>query len=265
MRFAELIRGALRVAPRGVLRGGLRGESRGRGVLRGVLVLRGEPGLALRALTTLVVAGLPACASIDLSPQRAAPAPAAATAAAAAAAKAAVPPNAETIVNPATQLAFDQARAALAAGRTEEAERAFLALTRSSPELAGPHANLALIHRQQGKLADAVAELEQAVHTSPNQPVYYNQLGITYRELGQFVKAREAYDKAISLDPNYASAYLNLGILYDVYFWDSKRALELYDHYMALTPAGDDKVKKWIADIKNRAQKVGVLSRKEQP
>src|SRR5258706_3028202 len=215
--------------------------------------------LAPRALVALLLAGLSACASVDLSRQRAR---AASAAAAAAAAKPAAP--AEAVVNPAAQLAFDQARAALAAGRMEEAERDFLAMTRSFPDLAGPHANLALIHRQQGKLADAVAELEQALHTSPNQPVYYNQLGITYRELGQFVKAREAYDKAISLDPNYASAYLNLGILYDVYFWDSKRALELYDHYLALTPAGDDKVKKWVADIKNRAQKQSVLSRKEQ-
>jgi|SRR5882672_2519081 len=210
--------------------------------------------LAPRALSALLTATLSACATVDLSPQRPPPAPAAAAATA---------PAAEAIVNPAAQLAFDQARAALAAGRTEEAERAFLALTRSNPDLAGPHANLALIHRQQGKLADAVAELEQAVHTSPNQPVYYNQLGITYRELGQFAKAREAYDKAISLDPNYASAYLNLGILYDVYFWNSKRALELYDHYLALTPAGDEKVRKWVADIKNRAQKQSVLSRKE--
>ena len=110
-----------------------------------------------------------------------------------------------------------------------------------------------------------MSELEQAVRLNPQQPVFLNQLGITYRQQGQFEKAREAYEKAIALDPSYPAPYLNLGILFDLYFWNSKHALEFYDRYLALTPGGDDKVVKWVADIKNRSQQGGKLNRREQP
>jgi Flp pilus assembly protein TadD len=168
-------------------------------------------------------------------------------------------------ISPAVQGEFEKAVDALNAGHADEAAQSFLALTRSHAELGGPHANLGIIYRQAGKSAEAVAELEQAVQLNPRQPVFLNELGIAYRQQGQFAKARAAYEKAIELDPSYASPYLNLGILFDLYFWDSKRALELYDRYLALTPGGDDKVVKWVADIKNRNQQGGKLSRQESP
>jgi Flp pilus assembly protein TadD len=168
-------------------------------------------------------------------------------------------------ISPEVQQEFDNALDALNAGHTEEAARTFLALTRAHAELGGPHANLGMIYRQAGKPDEAVAELEQAVKLNPQQPVFLNQLGIAYRQQGKFAKAREAYEKAIALDPTYAAPYLNLGILFDLYFWDSKRALEFYDRYLALTPGGDDRVVKWVADIKNRSQQGGKLSRREQP
>ena len=44
----------------------------------------------------------------------------------------------------------------------------------------------------------------------------------------------------------------NLGVLDDLYLGDSAHALELYTRYLALTPAGDPVVAKWVADVKNR-------------
>jgi tetratricopeptide (TPR) repeat protein len=161
-------------------------------------------------------------------------------------------PEADVVVSPAAQRAFDDAGRAMRAGRMDEAERGFKAVVQLQPELGGPHANLGVIYRQANKLPQSAAELELAVKASPRQPVYFNQLGITYRQQGQFTKAREAYERAIELDPNYAAATLNLGILADLYLWDGKRALELYDRYLALTPAGDATVTKWVADLKNR-------------
>ena len=193
------------------------------------------------------------------------PAPAPQAAPAPPPAAAARPKETPSGISPEVQQEFDSALDALNAGHTEEAARSFLALTRSHAELGGPHANLGIIYRQTGKPAEAVAELEQAVKLNPQQPVFLNQLGIAYRQQGQFAKAREAYEKAIALDPGYAAPYLNLGILFDLYFWDSKHALEFYDRYLALTPGGDDKVVKWVADIKNRSQQGGKLSRQEQP
>ena len=185
-----------------------------------------------------------------------APAPAAAPAPAPAEVLAPVDANA--------QRAFDAARRSLAAGRTEEAERAFTALAKSNPELGGPHANLGLIHSRAGKLDEAVAELELAVRASPRQPVFHNQLGIAYRQQGQFAKARAAYEKALDLDPNYAAACLNLGILFDLYLRDGRRALELYDRYLTLPTGKDAVVSKWVADLKNRKPAQSVATKKEQ-
>jgi Flp pilus assembly protein TadD len=195
-----------------------------------------------------------------VTPAAAVSAPAAAAPAPVAVAK----PEPEAPVSPAVQRAYDDARKALRAGRTEDAERGFRALTQSNPELGGPHANLALIYRQAGKLPEAVAALEKAVGANPRQPIYFNQLGIAYRHNGQFDKAREAYEKAIALDPNYASAHLNLAILHDLYLWDGKRALELYDRYLVLSPGGDATVTKWVADLKNRKQSAITVSKKEK-
>jgi len=174
------------------------------------------------------------------------------------------PVEAEAPLSPAVQRDFEIARRAMIAGRLDDAERGFLALTKSNPEFGGPHANLGLIYRQKQKLDESVAALERAVKASPKQPVYYNQLGIAYRMVGQFAKARDTYEKAIELDPNYAIAHLNLGILYDVYLWDGKRALELYDRYLSLSPGGDEKVKKWASDLRNRNQPRSLAARKEQ-
>lgn len=172
---------------------------------------------------------------------------------------------AEARIDPAAQQRFDDARRALAAGRADEAERGFRALTRSDPGLGGPHANLGLIHRQNGKLAEAVAAFEQAVRASPEQPIFHNQLGIAYRQQGQFAKAREAYERAMALDAAYAAPQLNLGILHDLYLGDGARALELYERYQILTAGKDAQVGKWVADLKNRKPGQRLVSKKEQP
>jgi tetratricopeptide (TPR) repeat protein len=177
------------------------------------------------------------------------------------AADAGVPPA----VGPDVFRAFDTAVQALHDGHPDLAERGFLALTKSNPELGGPHANLGIIYRNSDKLPQAITELEQAVQTNPQQPVYWNQLGIVYRLQGQFGKAREAYEKAIALDPSYPAPNLNLGILFDLYLWDGNRALELYDRYLALSPGGDERVTKWVADLKNRNRERSAAAPKEQP
>lgn len=165
---------------------------------------------------------------------------------------AAVPVVTEAPVNPQAQAAFDAARAHLRAGRTAEAERGFRDVVAKHPELGGAHANLGLMLRNAGKHDESIAALEQAVKVSPKQPVFHNQLGVSYRHKGQFQKARNAYEQAIALDENYADAHLNLGVLLDLYLGDNSLALVHYERYLALSPAGDAAVGKWVADLRNR-------------
>ncbi|HET7794259.1 MAG TPA: hypothetical protein VFL64_12830, partial [Rhizobacter sp.] len=60
--------------------------------------------------------------------------------------------DAEVVVTPAAQKAFDDARRAMRAGRMDEAERGFKSVVQFHPELGGPHANLGVIYRQANKL-----------------------------------------------------------------------------------------------------------------
>ncbi|HET7525298.1 MAG TPA: tetratricopeptide repeat protein [Burkholderiaceae bacterium] len=241
------------------------------------------------ALPALVVAALAGCASMpdpvamvkqigtpssdskpaEPEPKPAQAAPAERAAAAEKAGPAAVvatpkPAEPEIPVDPRAQAAFDNARRAMRAGRNDDAERQLKVLAQSAPELGGVHANLGLLYRQNGKLPESAAELERAVQVSPQQAIFHNQLGITYRQQGQFTKAREEYEKAIALDATYASPVLNLGILNDLYLQDRKRALALYDQYLALS-GGDAAVTKWVADLKNRKDDHVALSLKERP
>ena len=212
-------------------------------------------------LKAMKEAVLPSSAS---AAESAAASAAASAPAASASAPVAATPEPEVPVSPAVQLAYDDARRALRAGRTEEAERGLRAIVQANPDLGGPHANLGLIQRQAGKLPEAIVEFEKAVAANPKQPVYLNQLGVTYRQAGQFTKARDAYERAIALDENYASAVLNLAILNDLYLWNGPRALELYDRYLVLTPGGDPVVTKWVADLKNRKPAASTASKKEK-
>ena len=217
------------------------------------------------ALCALAVAALlSGCGSVGMRLRDALPgaseaasapasAPANAAAAEVAASAVAAPKAASTgPIAPATQRAYDDALALMRAGHAADAERGFRALTQSDPELAGPHANLGLLARQANHLPEAVAELEKATTLAPGMAVAWNQLGLAYRQSGEFTKARDAYGHALAIDPNYATAVLNLGVLDDLYLGDSARALELYTRYLALTPAGDPVVTKWVADVKNR-------------
>lgn len=238
-----------------------------------------EPLIRASALGLLCI-GMTACASLTdawsgVGSSKEVPATAPAPAAKPSTTTSAAPPVVVPAAAPAAvevqapvdanaQRAFDAARRLLAAGRTEEAERAFAALAQSHPELGGAQANLGLIYSRAGKLGEAVVALEQAVKANPKQPVFQNQLGIAYRQQGQFAKARGAYEKALDLDPNYAAACLNLGILHDLYLGDPKRALELYNRYLTLPKGKDAAVTKWVADLKNRKPAQTTAAKKEQ-
>lgn len=205
-----------------------------------------------RVLSLSMLALLGACASAPAVVQKPVEAVQQVVSTAATAVAAAAPVVTETPVPPDAQRAFDGARAHLRAGRTAEAERGFRDVIAKYPELGGAHANLGLILRNAGKHDESIAALEQAVKVSPKQAVFHNQLGVSWRHKGQFQKARNAYEQAIALDENYADAHLNLGVLLDLYLADASLALVHYERYLALAPAPDATVGKWVADLRNR-------------
>ena len=215
---------------------------------------RNGPIGSWRLLALALVAGvLVGCGSAPSKPEKAeAPADAAQPADPAAA----LPPEAVQ--------KFDQAVVHMSAADAAAEEQGFLALASAYPSYSGPLLNLGILQVRAGRFAEAEQSLRSAIERNPDNAAAYNQLGITYRQKGEFVKAREAYEKSISLDASYGSPVLNLGILNDLYLQDRKRALVLYDQYLALS-GGDAAVTKWVADLKNRKDHHVALNVKEKP
>lgn len=75
------------------------------------------------------------------------------------------------------------------------------------------HARLLLgsILAEEGKTAEALAQLTEAARVMPESPMAHNALGEAYSSSGALKPAREAFRKAVVLDPNFAQAHANLG------------------------------------------------------
>jgi len=211
----------------------------------------------LPAIATISVL-LAACANWPEPAPQEAPAaaakPAKAEPPAAKPAKAEAPAGAEPQVNAESRQLYQQALAALGAGRYPEAERALLAVIRREPELAGPRANLGIVYERIGRPEQALESLKEAVRLNPKRAVYYNELGMLSRRGGRFDDARRYYARALELDPDCAHAHLNIGILYDLYLQDPAQAMQHYQRYRELTPSEAGTVAKWIADLQQRGR-----------
>ena len=162
----------------------------------------------------------------------------------------------EAIPAAATQ-AYDRALAAMLSGDDTEAELELEQFILEFPNYPGPYVNLAILHRGNGRTADAQEALDRALALEPGHAAANNQLGILHRAEGRFVEAEEAYLRAIEANPEYALAYYNLGVLLDLYLKRPAAALENYERYQELQAEPNEMVGRWIIDLSRR---VGVTN-----
>ena len=85
-----------------------------------------------------------------------------------------------------------------------------------------------LIYTRMNKLDKAEKIFLQLNKTHPELPEPYNNLAVIYASQGQFEKARDALQKAINTHPSYATAHENLGDIY------AKMASQAYNHALEL-------------------------------
>ena len=62
------------------------------------------------------------------------------------------------------------------------------------------------------RLADAIAQYQEALRLSPNYAEAHNNLGSAYSTQGHAQEAMNEFETALRLDPNLAEAHANLGV-----------------------------------------------------
>jgi len=112
---------------------------------------------------------------------------------------------------------------------------ATLQLEKRSLSEAEEHYNDGLELVNQGKLKEAIAEFDEAIHLEPYLAQAYNSRGTAYFNLDQFQHAIQDYDEAIRLEPKFTLAYINRGLIHTM-LGQFQRAIQDYDEAIRLDP-----------------------------
>ena len=97
-------------------------------------------------------------------------------------------------------------------GRTDQAEFVLLRILSDSPEYLPAYVELADLYIEQARFGDAVATLQSAHSTAPNDAVIANNLGVLLLREGSFVEASEVFRTAVELEATEARYHANLAV-----------------------------------------------------
>ena len=101
-----------------------------------------------------------------------------------------------------------QARAAMEAGRFEEAVAAYREVARGLPDHPGAVLNLGLALHSAGRAREAIKEFRRATELAPDLAPAWLMLGINHARLGETEQAAKALGRAVELEPRNALARL---------------------------------------------------------
>jgi serine/threonine-protein kinase len=96
-------------------------------------------------------------------------------------------------------------------GKLDEAIAELNQSVRLNPENAEAHVNLGNALSHQGKPVDAIAEYREAARLKPGLPEAHNNLGKVMLDQGRLGEAIGELNEALRLRPNYSGAHVNLG------------------------------------------------------
>jgi len=150
------------------------------------------------------------------------------------------------------RLQLSQALIAMRDGQDEEAEPLLRALADEFPDFVSPRLNLGILLLRGNQAEAAETALRQVLQIDAENSVARHQLAILLRRQGRFQEALTVYRKLLEGKPDHALAHRNLGILYDLYLDNPRQALAHYKQFAALSAAGEQETKMWIAELKRR-------------
>jgi len=103
--------------------------------------------------------------------------------------------GAQSSGNSATERYAEEGQSALAAGRLDDAEKAYEKLRELEPGVAEVHANLGMIYFQEGRYEQAVPALRQALKLKPSLTRTESLLSVSLSELGRYKEAAPGLEK----------------------------------------------------------------------
>jgi tetratricopeptide (TPR) repeat protein len=147
---------------------------------------------------------------------------------------------------------FLAASGQLRGGDLRGARTRFRELTEKYPSLAGPWVKLGEIAERKEKYDEAIKHYRKAISVNRDNVNAYIALGLLQRRQGQFLDAQQTYLHALGVWRDFPEAHLNLAILYDLYANRPEEAQKHYEAYFFLTGGKDEKVRKWLVEVKQR-------------
>lgn len=122
-------------------------------------------------------------------------------------------------------------------GSGKKAKHCCQTLAIDRPRIAAEaHFALAQTFRNEGKLAEAAASLEQGLALIPDFAEGHSNLGLLYGELGKREAAVESFRKALAIKPDFAWAHCNLGNVL-VAQGNLPAAIDSYRQALAIDPS----------------------------
>ena len=109
---------------------------------------------------------------------------------------------------------FERARQLDAAGRDDQAARAYLALLERDPAHFGALTNLANLMERRGFTAAARQGYREAARFHPDNPVAHTNFGASLLDAGELEAARVAFERALELAPENEQAHQGLSAIF---------------------------------------------------
>lgn len=145
----------------------------------------------------------------------------------------------------------------------KEAKELFDKAIEIKPDYAQARFQTAMFYKAQGKLSEAIAELEETKKTAPDDVGLAFQLGLVYYQNEDYKKAEAELERAVVINPNYANALYFLGLDYDAQ-GKTSRAIEQFEKVARLNP-GQATVKKILDNLRDGKRALAGISEKAPP
>jgi tetratricopeptide (TPR) repeat protein len=147
---------------------------------------------------------------------------------------------------------FARALAAQESGNADRAQTLWREVIAAEPTQAAPHTNLGVLHRQAGRIDDAIREYDAAIKLDPRDARAYHNLGVAHRLRGAWTDAERAYLRAVELRPDQVDSHYNLGVLYELFLNRPADALAQYRVVLSHGGPDADTVAPWIKALERR-------------